>query len=718
MRSTSKSLLAAIGAAAALAWLPAAQADDGQIILPEIPKYQARVDIDSGYVANDGDQEAVVFSAMIQEPDAAWLRLRFDEVELTGDEAAGTASYLRMTSALDGAVQTLGPTTLAQWSNTSAYFNGEAVYLELVAFPGTGANRIVMSEITAGEYLIEPRSICGPTDDRELSYADRDGRVWSVGCTAWIIDDAKHCFLMAGHCVRSDNVVQFNVPLSTPGGTPQHPGPEDQYAIDDSSIQSTDGGIGNDWAYFGCFPNSQTGLTAYQAQGDYYVLADAPPVSGQTIRITGYGSTSSPVDPQWYLVQKTHTGPYFALVGTNVQYQVDTTGGNSGSGVFNETDGVAIGIHTHAGCGTNSGNNGTAIQHAGLQNALANPQGVCAPNMDFSYPGGHPALIHPDGTTTIQVLLEGDGDDAPVDGTERFFVDTGSGFQELTMADLGGGLYEATFPASDCFTEVGYYFQVSSVGGTVFTDPGNAPASTFDSFTATDAVVGISDNFQTDMGWTAENLGADTGDWQRGVPVNDPGWDYDPTSDSDGSGQCYLTQNQTGNTDVDDGAVRLTSPVFAMSAGGTIAYDYYLYLTDTDGNDRLLVEATNNGSNWSEVARHDTSGSTSWRSHVITESDLLDAGITPGATMQVRFTANDADTQSIVEAGIDAFQVIEYICDDECPGDFDGDGDVDQADLGHLLAHYGIDDGGDIDGDGDTDQADLGALLAQYGQPC
>jgi glucose/arabinose dehydrogenase/plastocyanin len=48
-------------------------------------------------------------------------------------------------------------------------------------------------------------------------------------------------------------------------------------------------------------------------------------------------------------------------------------------------------------------------------------------------------------------------------------------------------------------------------------------------------------------------------------------------------------------------------------------------------------------------------------------------------------------------------------------GDLDGDGDVDQADLGILLAAYNSGDGGDLDGDGDTDQADLGILLANYG---
>jgi hypothetical protein len=51
---------------------------------------------------------------------------------------------------------------------------------------------------------------------------------------------------------------------------------------------------------------------------------------------------------------------------------------------------------------------------------------------------------------------------------------------------------------------------------------------------------------------------------------------------------------------------------------------------------------------------------------------------------------------------------------DECPADFDGDGDVDTADLLYLLGAWGTPDG-DVDGDGDTDTADLLDLLAAWG---
>jgi hypothetical protein len=64
-------------------------------------------------------------------------------------------------------------------------------------------------------------------------------------------------------------------------------------------------------------------------------------------------------------------------------------------------------------------------------------------------------------------------------------------------------------------------------------------------------------------------------------------------------------------------------------------------------------------------------------------------------------------------------------CEFDCPGDVDGDLDVDQSDLGLLLVSYErlpddpfFDPRADFDGDGDVDQQDLGVLLANYETVC
>ena len=55
-----------------------------------------------------------------------------------------------------------------------------------------------------------------------------------------------------------------------------------------------------------------------------------------------------------------------------------------------------------------------------------------------------------------------------------------------------------------------------------------------------------------------------------------------------------------------------------------------------------------------------------------------------------------------------------------CPGDVDGDRDVDLSDLALLLAGFGCTSNcvGDVDGDGDIDLGDLGLLLSRFGTTC
>lgn len=362
-----------VRAALAAASLFASAGALAQEILPhEVARRTERLGIDSGVIAHEGGRETTIYQTLVRVDDAPWLRLSFGEVTLA------PGAFVRVTSAKDGYTQNLNAAALQVWGNTSAYFNGDTLMVEVVARRG-GLNRVVIREAEVGMDPDLTDSICGTVDDRVLSNDPRQGRAMPIGCTAWLITDCARCLVTAGHCsTASLQVIQFNVPLSLPNGAVQNPPPEDQYPVDVSSKQSVNGGIGNDWGYFGTFRNTTTGLTPYEKMGHvaYTLAAAAPAVAGQQIRITGYGTTS----PANTLnqAQKTHVGPFVSNVGTTLRYATDTTGGNSGSPVVDESTGLAIGIHTHAGCSASGGSNqGTNIGIAALRTALLNPRGVC-----------------------------------------------------------------------------------------------------------------------------------------------------------------------------------------------------------------------------------------------------------------------------------------------------------------------------------------------------
>jgi V8-like Glu-specific endopeptidase len=324
------------------------------------------------------EERRVVGSTVVEVPGAAWVRLVMSGTVLGGDPGAEGAT-IRMTSLADGGVQVLNGESLAWSDGWSVFLNGDRVLVEVLASGSQPSSTLVIDRVIAGEPSMGwgARSICGPTDDRVLSSDPRQGRL-SMGCTGWLINDLNGGFLTAGHCGGSGtSVVSFNVPLSTSTGALVASAPQDQYTFEGTSIQFQNGGVGNDWEYFGTVPNSTTGWTAIQVQNARYTLANAPTAAGTSIRITGYGTVAAPVSLTWNQVQKTHLGTSLSLSGTTVRYNTDTTGGNSGSPVINETTGSAIGIHTHGGCSSTGGNNsGTARQMGNLVNALNNPLGV------------------------------------------------------------------------------------------------------------------------------------------------------------------------------------------------------------------------------------------------------------------------------------------------------------------------------------------------------
>ncbi len=648
-----------------------------------LPSRVEPVTVDSGLIRGPVGGAEVAWSAMIEVPDAPWMRLAFRQALLAEDPRTGESSTLRITSLLDGAVQTLNARGMAQWGKTSAYFNGPAVLLELLAAPNGRTNWIAIDEVTVGVFEEGGiGSICGPTDDRQLSEDVRAARLVPIGCSGWLFDDANHCFLTAGHCAGSSmQVAEFNVPLSNGSGQIQHPGPEDQYPVDPASVQNTDGGVGNDWCYFGCFENSQTGLTAGEAQGDWFTLATPPPVQGQNIRITGYGTTSSPVPPQWNQVQKTHAGPYTTFSGTTVQYQTDTTGGNSGSPVINDDTGEAIGIHTHGGCTSGGGaNSGTGSNHSGLQDALANPQGVCRAGLDFAYPDGRPGLVSDLGGTTMRVVVGALGSTDPAPDTGQLHVDVGSGFVTLAMTVVSPNVYDAVFPAAPCGGAVRFYVSAEATSGTRFFNPSSAPASFYSAVGGGGEAVVLADDFQQNQGWTVENVSLTEGAWERAVPTG--GGDRgDPPDDYDGSGLCFVTDN-TDNADVDGGPTRMISPTLDLSSPGEYYLSYARWFTNDDNDaDRLVVEVSaNDGGTWTVV--ESVSNSTGWTHRSVRINDY----VAPSAAVRIRFSATDNPNNSVTEAGVDAFRVARITCSpSHDPGDMNCDGSINGADISPFV---------------------------------
>lgn len=655
-RSNLRTPLASL-ASLILPWLLAPDALS-QVATP--PSDVAPFHADTGWVkpaASGAGGLELATSFTVAQPGVDWLRVSFRDVVLAGDPLAGNGAELRIYSVQDGGLQIMNAIEIERWRRSTAYFNGDAVQIEVWAHENSGTSRVQVESIEFGLTPVdEERSICGNVDDRQPSTDPRAGRLMPVGCTAWLIDDCAGCFLTAGHCTGNIQVVQFNVPLSTSSGSTQQPGPEDQYPVDAASVQSNGGqGVGNDWAYFGTFNNGTTGLTAIEAQGPGFTLSAPPSAGSATIRITGYGVTSP--SNQFSQTQQTHTGALVTSTSTTVQYTADTTGGNSGSPVIWDNTGLAVGIHTHGGCSSTGGqNSGTSFTRPELQNAVASPRGICAAGLQFV----NAPTVAPRGMPT-SVSVESIGSATPGSITLHYRASAGQGFGQIVM-QAQGGAFVADLPGFNCGDAPEYYVSaLTSACGQVFA-PAGGPSSPIAVAVGTEAIA-FEDDFEQDSGWAAENLGASSGAWQRGVPVNDGGWAYDPAADGDGSGQAYLTQNQTGNTDVDGGAVRLTSPVLgAANAQMNLTYLYYLELTRSGAEDALVVEVGDGGS-WTQVRRHDESTEGGWIAVSISAQELAAAGISVGEDVLVRFTANDSDAQSIVEAGVDGVRLASIECD-------------------------------------------------------
>lgn len=274
-----------------------------------------------------------------------------------------------------------------------------------------------------------------------------------------------------------------------------------------------------------------------------------------------------------------------------------------------------------------------------------------------------------------------------------------------------------TIPGAPCGATIEFYFSAAGPSG-VIVAPEGAPTNVL-TIEALNIHFAFSDDFETDKGWTVSGVVSD-GAWERGIPAGfgDRG---DPTTDYDGSGQCYLTGNRPGNSDVDNGTTILTSPAFDFSAGGILEYAYWL--DDGPGSvgagDGLFVEyATNTaGTNWTRIRTY-TQPQPFWR----TDNFEVGSEISASPTFRIRFLAADVGGGHLIEAAIDAVRAYTPLAcpPSGCEGDADGSGAVDLDDLTFVVLRLGTsapnDDGADVDGSGSVDLDDLTFVVLRLGE--
>lgn len=677
--------------------------------------------LDSGLVSNTTPESGIaqVFSGTITVPNAMWIRLNFDLVTLSGEIGRADASYLRIVSLADGAEQRLYAEHVPQWGSKSAYFNGNAVRVELHAAFGTGTNRVRIRTLTYGEPGFLDRSICGTTDDRTWSFDPAVARVVPSQCSAFLVDHQPAGFLTAGHCSFSGaQVVQFNVPDSTIGGSMRHPHPDHQYAVDPASLQVQSGAlaVGNDWRHFGVFPNPNTGLLPMQVQQATYVTSPSvPPADGRTARVVGFGQAVLPTPLTLNFVQTLHSGPYLGGTGNRLSYQVDTSGGDSGAPVIDNSTGLAIGIHTNGGCNGEGANRGTATRNVGLRYALANPRGAASARdgLRFESPTNRPAVIAPSGGTPIAVrvldsetrLLEPD--------TVTLHVLDGSTWVSVPMPAGIAGTYSGAFPAlSNCGSRIRYYFSaINSVGGTD-TWPIGAPANSFVALGAQSSTVYASADFQSALGWTLWGCEALTsGRFKLFRP--DP-TDIDmPAKDYDGSGKCLVT-GPAPLEDVDSGTTRATSPVLDVSEAidPILSFGAWVRVSEPVSRSLRVMLSSDGGASWTTI--DSIAATDGWEMRAYRLLDFVPLT----SMMRVRFETSDAPNIAIVEAAIDRFRIEDLSCS-QSASTVRAAPAPEAVRVAHYLSLVAVgDDAADVNGDGLVDAFDLIDLLEEAGASC
>ncbi len=329
--------------------------------------------------------------------------------------------------------------------------------------------------------------------------------------------------------------------------------------------------------------------------------------------------------------------------------------------------------------------------------------------LDLQFVGSIPPNIDPAAPTPITIQITETNvtlDPASVLMT----VTTNNGTPaDILMTSIGSNQFTADLPPSNCFDELSFFVAAQTTLGNQFT------SSTENTAVITGFNNILVDNFETNAGWSVQDIAISGGSWQRGTP-NGLGDRGDPTSDADGSGNCWITENGPGNTDVDGGPTRLLSPTFDLAGQSRVVVSFAAWFTNDDGDgDRLDVHVSNNnGASWTQAM---SIAGSNWSQ----QQFLLDDFVTLNSQIRVRFSATDNPNDSVTEAGIDDFRLTAQLCTapPNCPADLNGDGVLDVLDFFAFIVFFNAGDpAADLDNNGSIDVLDFFTFITLFSAGC
>ena len=267
-------------------------------------------------------------------------------------------------------------------------------------------------------------------------------------------------------------------------------------------------------------------------------------------------------------------------------------------------------------------------------------------------------------------------DFSEIEDMHFFFYLNGGGPYELALQliDAQAGHYRAEIPGYPLGTNVKYWLQAEDAAGNFSRDP--SAFGRFHEFSVIPAFTAIDDDMEGDLGWTVGDVGDDAtaGIWERGEPdgTYNGGVMVQPEEDASADGTlCFVTGNlPTDGMDEDDvegGRTTLLSPWFDMSGVVSATLQYRRWYTNDAGanpdEDYWVVQITDDGVDWVYL-ENTNAGDRSWALRSFALGDYIDFT----ATVRVRFIAQDLSGASIVEAGLDEFQITGFMEADPTAG--------------------------------------------------